>query len=155
MNHMEPFSGADKKPLITAQEFQTLLLEEVNFLRDSNLATDRLEWGSIVLRQAVLEQHQRPGGIVAGPVLFGLADVALYGVVMSVAGPVRMATTTDMSIRFLRPAGMSKTDLLAEGRVIKAGKRLVIGEVAIRHEDEDEPVCHATGTYSVPPNREK
>jgi len=136
---------------VSAEEFQAILDEGVTFANWWGFQTESLSYGRFTLRQPVRKDHQRPGGIVGGPVLFGLADSALYGLVMTVAGPVKMAITTDMSIRFLRPAGLRDTDLLAEARLIKAGKRLVIGEVAIRHEDEEDPVCHATGTYSIPP----
>ncbi len=33
---------------------------------------------------------------------------------------------------------------------MKLGKRLAMGEVAMRSDGDDEIVCHATGTYSIP-----
>jgi hypothetical protein len=42
-------------------------------------------------------------------------------------------------------------DLRLEGiALIKLGKRLAVGEVAIYSDGESEMVAHATGTYSVP-----
>jgi acyl-coenzyme A thioesterase PaaI-like protein len=40
--------------------------------------------------------------------------------------------------------------LIAECRLLKLGRRLAVGEVAIRSQGEDEIVCHATGTYAIP-----
>jgi acyl-coenzyme A thioesterase PaaI-like protein len=34
---------------------------------------------------------------------------------------------------------------------LKLGKRLAVGEVWLHSEGDDEPVAHATGTYSIPP----
>ena len=48
-------------------------------------------------------------------------------------------------------AGLPHIDLLAETRLIKLGKRLVVGEVTIRSDGEEDLVAHVTSTYSVPP----
>ncbi|MCW5699822.1 MAG: PaaI family thioesterase [Rhodospirillales bacterium] len=91
----------------------------------------------------------RPGGTIAGPMMMALADACMYAVVLSLIGPVKLSVTTNFSIHFLfRP---SPDDLLAEGRLLKLGKRLVVMEVTIHSEGHAEPVAHATGTYSVPP----
>src|SRR3546814_4601165 len=43
-------------------------------------------------------------------------------------------------------------DLLADGRLIKCGRRLAYGEVTLVSADAPEdPVCHVTCTYSIPP----
>jgi acyl-coenzyme A thioesterase PaaI-like protein len=39
---------------------------------------------------------------------------------------------------------------LAETKLLKIGKRLVVGEVSIFSDGIDEPVAHVTSTYSVP-----
>jgi acyl-coenzyme A thioesterase PaaI-like protein len=38
-------------------------------------------------------------------------------------------------------------------RLLKLGKRLAVGEVALYSEGDAEPVAHATGTYSIPVHR--
>jgi acyl-coenzyme A thioesterase PaaI-like protein len=40
--------------------------------------------------------------------------------------------------------------LLAECRLLKLGRRLAVGEVTIRSDGQEEPVAHATSTYSIP-----
>ena len=47
--------------------------------------------------------------------------------------------------------GPAPRDLIAEGRLIKLGRRLAYGEVTIFSQGDDEPVCHVTSTYSLPP----
>ncbi len=80
--------------------------------------------------------------------MFTLADTALYAGVMSVAGRVPQAVTTDLAIRFLERPG--KRDLLAEARMLKPRGRLAVGEVTLWSDGQDDPVAHATGTYAVP-----
>ena len=95
----------------------------------------------------------RPGGTISGPSMMALADYALYIAVLSAIGRVELAVTTNLSINFLRkpPPG----DIHADCRLLKLGKRLAYGEIWIHSPDAhgDEPVAHATATYSIPPNR--
>jgi uncharacterized protein (TIGR00369 family) len=80
-----------------------------------------------------------------------LADATMYAVVLSLIGKVKLAVTTSFNVNFLRrpPPG----DIVAEGRIIKLGKRLAVSEVTVFTEGDHEPVAHATGTYSIPPRR--
>lgn len=91
----------------------------------------------------------RPGGTLSGPSMMELGDFALYIAVLSVVGRVELAVTTHLSINFLSKP--EQADLIAECRLLKAGKRLCVGEVIIHSKGYDLPVAHITGTYSVPP----
>jgi acyl-coenzyme A thioesterase PaaI-like protein len=56
--------------------------------------------------------------------------------------------TTNLTINFLKkPAAR---DLLAQARLIKLGKRLAVGEIAIHSDGDDDLVAHVTSTYSIP-----
>ena len=100
------------------------------------------------LRLAYHERHIRPGGTLSGPAMMALADLALYVAILANIGPVGLAVTTNLAFNFLRKPG--PRDLIAECRLMKLGKRLAMGEVAMRSDGDDEIVCHATGTYSIP-----
>jgi uncharacterized protein (TIGR00369 family) len=100
------------------------------------------------VRLAYHERHLRPGGTISGPAMMALADLTLYVAILANIGPVGLAVTTNLAFNFLRKPGRS--DLLAECRLLKLGKRLAMGEVKIRSDGEPEIVCHATGTYSIP-----
>ncbi|WP_440997513.1 PaaI family thioesterase [Arhodomonas sp. SL1] len=101
------------------------------------------------LRLAVGDEHLRPGGTVSGPTMMGLADTALYVAILANLGPVALAVTTNLNANFLRRPAVR--DLIAEARMLKLGKRLAVGEVTICSEGFEEPVCHVTATYSIPP----
>ena len=103
---------------------------------------------SCLLRQRYSDRMLRPGGTISGPTLMGLADCAMYVVLLSAIGPVGLAVTTNLNINFLRKP--APRDLLAEARLIKLGKRLAVGEVGIRSDGSDDLVAHVTSTYSIP-----
>jgi uncharacterized protein (TIGR00369 family) len=117
------------------------------------LRVEEIEYGRAVARMPFRRELIRPGGTVAGPALMGLADFVMYAVVLSQVGPVELAVTTSLHINFLRKPG--EADVLAEGRSLKLGKRLVVMDVMLRSEGAAEPVAHATGTYSIPPPDER
>lgn len=136
-------------PRITVAEFDQIMRDEVPFAAEMGMRTDVIGDGAAVLRLPYRPNMLRPGGTIAGPVIMALADACMYAVALSKIGEVKLAVTTNFSINFLfRP---SPAALLAEGRLLKLGKRLVVMEVTVHSEGHPEPVAHATGTYSIPP----
>ena len=143
--------AARKPSVMTAKDIDALLAREFPqaFHPGSGLAVEHVEFAACRVRQAFSERFVRPGGTVSGPTMMALADFAMYVAVFSAAGPVPLAVTTSLTINFLRKP--ARADLIAEARLLKHGKRLVVGEVMIRSDREDEPVAHVTATYSIPP----
>ena len=136
---------------ITVERFNEIIRDELPWAHEIGMRADAIAMGEATLRLPFGGKMVRPGGTVAGPFMMALADAAMYAVVLSVIGEVQLAVTTSLNVNFLyRPV---PADLLAEGRVLKAGKRLVVCEVTVHSEGHDEPVAHVTGTYSIPPQR--
>lgn len=136
---------------ITVEEFRAMIRRDAPFGDFFGLDVDSIEPGHVRARHRVRPEYMRPGNIVCGPVSFTLADFTMYALVLSLDSTAAMATTTDLSIRFLRAA--KRGDLVSEGRILKAGKRLVVCDVLVRVDGEPDTICHATGTYSIPPRR--
>ncbi len=91
----------------------------------------------------------RPGGIISGPTVFGAADSALWFALFGAVGIEPMALTSELSIRYLRPAVGEV--LLARADLHHVGRRSVIGTVRCWIEgDEDTTVAVAQGTYVRP-----
>ncbi len=105
--------------------------------------------GTAKVRLRAGEDQLRPGGTVSGPSLMGAADAAVYVAILAVLGPVAHAVTTNLSINFFKRP--QPGDIIADCKLLKTGKRLVIGEVAMRAEGDEELVAHCVATYSVPP----
>ncbi|MGY3535466.1 MULTISPECIES: PaaI family thioesterase [Bradyrhizobium] len=102
-----------------------------------------------LLRQRFSERMLRPGGTVSGPTLMGLADFAMYVVLLSAIGPIGLAVTTNLNINFLRK-GQPGQDVLAVAKLLKLGKRLAVGEVNLLSGTSPDPIAHVTATYSIP-----
>lgn len=101
-------------------------------------------------RMHVGERHLRPGGTVSGPNIFSLADVSVYLAALAMIGPQALAVTTNCSIDFMRKPAAT-TDLIAECRLLKLGRVLVVGEVLVFSDGDTRPVARASMTYSIPP----
>ncbi|MEH6616483.1 MAG: PaaI family thioesterase [Porticoccus sp.] len=106
---------------------------------------------SSIVRHPIGFNELRPGGTVSGPVLMAVADVALYVAILGEIGLVPLAVTTSMSINFLRKPAPGK-DIIGKCNLMKVGKSLVVGEVALYSNGDKEPVAHVVGTYSIPPS---
>jgi uncharacterized protein (TIGR00369 family) len=144
-----------KKPALTAAEIEDLLATEFPqvFKPGSGLSVEYVEFGAARVRQAFHPDQIRPGGTISGPTMMALADFAMYVAVFSAVGRQPLAVTTNLNINFLRKP--AQADLLAEARLLKAGARLVVGEVTICSAGCDDPVAHVTATYSVPPQKDR
>ncbi len=113
-----------------------------------NLRVEEVQARFVRVRARVDERHLRPGGTVAGPTMMALADASIYLAILATLGQVTEAVTTSLTINFLNRPGPS--DLVAEARLLKVGKRLPVGEVHIHSVGVEDPVAHVTATYSIP-----
>src|SRR5690625_100202 len=137
---------------ITVAEVQEIATE-LQWVTLLGIAVEEIGEGGARLRLPASESVLRPGGTISGPAMMTLADFAMYVAVLGAIGRVEMALTTNLSINFLRPPPPG--DLVGHCRLLKLGKRLAYGEVLMTSAaiDNDEPVAHATLTYSIPPER--
>ncbi|ASJ75454.1 hypothetical protein IMCC3135_26995 [Granulosicoccus antarcticus IMCC3135] len=136
---------------LDVESFRLILAERLPFAETMGINVDYFADDHVRLRAVYNDRFLRPGGTIAGPVMMGLADAALYALVLSRIGAVELAVTTSLSINFLRKP--MPADLVADARMLKLGKRLAVGEVTLFSEElgADDPVAHVTGTYSIPP----
>lgn len=100
----------------------------------------------MVARAEFEESHARPGGMVAGTVLFTLADAMAYFVTISRSPKGSEAFTTSFTMEFLRPAPVGA--LTVEGRLLRFGKRSCVIDATIWSAGMVEPVAHAVVTYA-------
>ena len=103
-----------------------------------------------VLQMKIDEDSLRPGGTVSGPAMFTIADCAFYCALLAVIGPESLAVTSNLSINFLRKP--DPVDLVGHARILKLGRHLAMGDCTIYSKGDDQPVAHASITYSIPHN---
>lgn len=98
------------------------------------------------------QDELRPGGTVSGPVMMATADVALYVAILAEIGIVPLTVTTSLSFNFMRkPAG--DRPIVGVCKLMKLGRSLAVGEVALYSQGDEAMVAHAVGTYAIPPRR--
>jgi uncharacterized protein (TIGR00369 family) len=133
---------------VSIEAFNAIIASELPSAAGSGVYLHSIEPGKAKMVLPYSDHSIRPGGTIAGPFMMMLADVCMYAVVLSLLGEIKLAVTTSLNINFVRKP--TNTDLVAEGNIIKLGKRLAVLEVSIY--SNDEIVAHATGTYSIPPS---
>src|ERR1700726_1704858 len=106
--------------------------------------------GVATVTHPVDHSHLRPGDTVSGPLLMIVADVAIYVAILGTIGIVPLAVTTSLTINFLRKPAAGRP-IVGVCRLMKVGRALVVGGVALYSQGNDEMVAHAVGTYSIPP----
>lgn len=136
-------------PVLTVADIDALFAEQFPQAVASGTVLEAIgdRWSR--LRQPIQERHLRPGGTVSGPTLMGLADRAVYTALLGQIGMVPLAVTTSLHIDFLRKP--EPRDVIAKAELLKLGKRLAVGSVTMYSDGSDEPIAHATVTYSIPP----
>lgn len=137
------------QPLLGISELHDFLDREFPQVAN-DFAVLNVEPMRLKMRLTPSEQHLRPGGTVSGPTLFSLADCAVYLAIIAHVGPEALAVTTNGSIDFMRKPAAGQA-LTADVDLLKLGRVLAVGDVAIRSDGADHIVARATLTYSRPP----
>ena len=76
-----------------------------------------------------------------------LADTAMVFAISAASGGYRPMTTVDQTVHFLRP--IARTDALAEARVLRLGRGMAFGQVAIAAEGDARPAAAAQMAYAL------
>ena len=139
---------ANSTPTVPTVDAVNEMIEQL--FPGSNNTCDSLGADFAVARRAISDAELRPGAFVSGPSQFGLADAALWYLVFGATGRIEpMALTSELSIRFLRPA--QGAVLWAKATLDVAGRRNVVGTVRVWcDERSDKPTATAQGTYVLP-----
>lgn len=102
-----------------------------------------------LVRWPLDESELRPGAYISGPRMFSIADSALWYASFTVIGLEPMAVTSELSIRFLRPA--RDGDLVGRAVLNSVSTRRIVGTVEIWVDGApDRLVAVAQGTYARP-----
>jgi len=104
-----------------------------------------------IIDMAVRPESIRPGGYISGPTQFAAADLALWYACFGAIGLEAMAVTSDLSMRFLRPAFGAR--LLARAELHSVGSRQITGSVTLWTDDPERPVSVSQGSYMAPSPR--
>lgn len=137
---------ANAQGKVTVDEFRQLLAELHPFAAVLDIDVLSIGLGSATLLLPDRSAHQRLGGMVAGPMLMGLADLALYAAVVGATGNAD-AVTSSLTINFLRKAPSG--GVLANAQILKTG-RTCAGQVLLVPASGGDPVAQVISTWSLP-----
>ena len=117
------------------------------FIQTLNLKIESIDDQQVVMRMPFDENLCRVGGIVCGQSLMSLIDTCKVFVCYVGMGSFVEVTTVSQNSSFMRPA--IGADVIARGRVVKAGRNLIFGEVSLTMEGDERVVSQGTSTYAV------
>ena len=109
-----------------------------------------LEPGHTRLEVTLEEKHLHPFAMVHGGVFASLVDAAAYWALYAEVDEGKWLTTVEMKLNLLAPARAGK--LVAEGRTIKLGRTLGLGEARVEDE-EGKLLAYGVGTFMIVPDR--
>ena len=134
-------------PIPTVDEVNRFLTEAYPAAAGSGVRCESMKERSAVARWTYDATQLRPGGYISGPTIFTLADSALWFATFTVIGIEAMAVTSEMSLRFLRPA--LGGDLIARATIQSISTRRLVGTIELWIDaTPDLLVAVAQGTYS-------
>ena len=135
--------------ILTAEQVNAFVAETFPTAARNGVRCEEVGDRTAIARLTYDEMHLRPGEYISGPAIFALADSALWFATFTVIGLEAMAVTSEMSVRFLRPA--QGGDLLARAVVNSAGARRLVGTIELWVDGAPERlVAVAQGSYARP-----
>jgi len=120
------------------------LLSENEFTRRLGARVEWIGEGECTLAVPYQPAHDRPGGIVSGPLFMHAADVAFWFAVKTRLGLADASVTSSMTTAFLGSA--RREGFVCRARVLRLGGRLVYGVAECLA--GARPLTHHTLTYA-------
>lgn len=135
--------------VLSVDEVNAFVAETFPAAAHNGVRCEELGDGTATARWTFDETQLRPGAYISGPRIFALADSALWFATFTVIGLEAMAVTSEMSVRFLRPA--QGGDLLARALINSASSRRLVGTIEVWVDGSpDRLVAVAQGSYARP-----
>ena len=126
-----------------------MLVNRSPFFSLHSMEIKDLQWGTCRLEVKLGKKHLQPFGKVHGGAIASVVDAAAFWAVFPKVERGTGLTTVEMKLNYLAPAQKGK--LVAQGRCIKLGKTLALGEAHVRN-GEGALIAHGTATMMVVPD---
>jgi len=125
-------------------------IESNHFGKNLGMEFNILAEGKVEYQMKITEEHLATPVASHGGAVAAFMDAALGVASLSiVCESLRVVSTIEMNIRFLRPALLGNL-LTAKAEVISAGKRIIVAEAKIYNQD-NELVASGSGTFNAYP----
>ena len=116
---------------------------------DELLGAERLDSGPgwARLRMPIHPRHiPTKSGRIQGGIVMALADTAITRALFTLLPEGQRIVTVELKINFMAP--VEKGALIAEGRVIRKGSTLAVGDVTVT-DDAGAVIAHGLGTWMM------
>ena len=133
---------------LTSEEVNAFLADAFPASYEAGVRCEEIGDRTAVARLEYDPKQVRPGNYISGPNIFATADSALWFATFTIIGIEPMAVTSEMSIRFLRPA--IGGDLLARATINSSSSRRFVGTIDLWVDGQpDRIVAIGQGTYAL------
>jgi uncharacterized protein (TIGR00369 family) len=127
-------------------EAVAILVNESPYFSLLSMEIKDLQWGTCLMEVELAEKHLQPFGNVHGGAIASVVDAVAFWAVFPQVERGKGLTTVEMKLNYLAPAQKGK--LVAQGRCIKMGKTLALGEASVTN-GEGTLISHGTVTMMV------
>jgi acyl-CoA thioesterase len=140
-------SGVGAEPQgLTAEELAQLkeIFGRIPYVRLLGLEFVSAGRGEAVFAVEAREELTRMGGIMHGGAVVSLMDTAAAFAVHTLLDPSGRTVTVDLTVHFLRPAGVGRVE--ARAKILRCGRRVIILSVEAT-DGAGELIATSTMTY--------
>ncbi len=123
------------------------LLEASPFNRPYGFRVQSIGDGVCTVAVPFQFSHERPDGLISGPVFMAAADVTMWLAIMTKTGIIDHLVTVEMKTNFLN--GARAEDVTCSAKVLKLGRRLIYGTAECTS-SAGKLLTHHTVTYIRP-----
>ena len=123
------------------------MFDSIAFYRTLGITLDTIEPGFIIVRMPKTESVRQQNGFFHAGALTALADAAGGTAAATLLAEGENILSVNFAVSLLRPARADR--LRAEGKVIKAGRRLFVAEAEIFADSTNDLLVKATITLAV------
>ena len=104
--------------------------------------------GEVDVAMPVAPEMVHGGGVLCGQAIMAAADTAMVMAMTADLGEFRPMTTVQLQTSFLRPVPKDVGEVTITCRILRRGKSLAFGEIAVRTPD-GKLAAQATTTYAL------
>ena len=104
--------------------------------------------GEVDVAMPVASEMVHGGGVLCGQAIMAAADTAMVMAMTADLGEFRPMTTVQLQTSFLRPVPKDVDEVTITCRILRRGKSLAFGEIAVRTPD-GKLAAQATTTYAL------
>lgn len=133
---------------ITVAEGQDIIdTKMAPWVKDLSIRVEETSDNGAVLRMPYGDHLARDGGVISGQSMLAFADSAMVVVISAAIGGYRNMATVDMTSSFMSAA--RNVDIVARGDIVKAGKRMVFGQIRLEDSATGDPVANIWTTWTL------